>query len=157
MAVRDVIFITAIIFVMAIVFLIFNSVMTTTTNTLVNTPALNASDQAVESFQSIKTQIDRLDYILLIIFIGLSLGIVITGWFVGSEPVFMIIYFIIITITIILAAVLSNSWETISTLPIFSGNIADFPITNHLMNLLPYYISIVSFMGMIALFARPKQ
>ena len=157
MAVEDILFIAVIVFSLAITFLIFNNVMTTATDQVLSVGAINSSSSAVDAFSSVKTQVNNLDYVIFAFFIGLTLALIITGWLVGSHPVFMIIYFIVVTIAAILSMVLSNAWDTVSSNSAFVANIGYFPITSHILSSLPIYISIIGFIGIIAMFARPRE
>ena len=105
--------------------------------------------------ESTKAATDRWDYIVLGAFIGLILALLITGYFVGGYPIFMFLYIGFIVAAIVIAAVLSNAWDTVTTTPIFGSAVASMPITAHLINNMPWYIAIAGFIGMVAMFTRP--
>lgn len=155
-AARDVLLISVVVFAIAIGFFILHFVFRTMSDGILEANLINdTSPEGQQSLESVKTLTNDFDYFVLVIFIGLCLALIVTGWFVGGYKFFMIFYFIVIVIAVILSAVLSNVWETISAEPTFSYTSTQFPITNHLMDKLPFYISVVGFIGLIVMFAKP--
>lgn len=152
---RDVVFIVAVIFMFAIIFLITHFAINTTVNQMINTTAINKSSDAVTALQSSQNVTNRLDYVLFALFIGLTLGLIITGWFIGGHPIFMVLYFIVIIIAVVVSTVLSNVWGDVSTASIFGSTSTSFPITNHLLNYLPIYAAVIGIIGLIVMFGKP--
>jgi hypothetical protein len=97
----------------------------------------------------------RYDYIFFMSFMGIVLAIMVGSWFLSGNPIFLIVYVILWMIGIVVAVPLSNGWETISTKVVFGATLSSFPITNHIMNLLPIYITVIGFMGLILMFLKP--
>jgi len=155
-AARDVILIGVLLFSFAIGFFVIYSVFDTAVDKIVAIPAINQSNQTVEAFQSVTTNVtSRLDYVLFGLFIGLILALIITAWFIGGEPIFMFIYFAFVVVAVIISAVLANAWESFTGNAIFGLTIAAFPISNQLLTNLPLYIAIAGFVGVVAMFAKP--
>jgi len=155
MTARDVAVTSVLLFAFAAFFFIVHYAMNTTVNSMVNIEAINESSGAVTALQGIGTTTNRLDYLMLGIFVGLSLGIVITGFFIGGNPLFMFIYFCVVAIVVAISTILSNTWETISTASVFGTTINSFPITNNIMLNLPIYMSAIGFIGVVVMFAKP--
>ena len=157
---RDVLFIAVILFGLAIGFFTIHYMMGETVDRLIANPVINQSSSAVEAFEGIDIMTSRLDYVIFGVFIALVLGLIITSWFIGGNPIYMFIYFIIVVITVVISTVLANTWEMIT-----QGDIAAtvfgtasfnaFPLTNNLMLYLPIYISIIGFIGIVVMFAKP--
>lgn len=124
-------------------------------NQLIAEPTINSSDAAVESLSAVSTISNRMDYVIFGLFIGLILGVIITGWFVGGNPIFMFIYFIVVVIAVILAMIFSNVWDTVSQSSIFGTTVTHFTITNNIMGNLPLYIAIIGIIGLVVMFAKP--
>ena len=154
MAARDVVLAVVLLFVFSLGFLIIHFVMSTMTAELIANPQVNASQDAVNAFNDIEKSTNRLDYVILCVFIGLTLGIIITGWFIGGIPLFMFIYFIVMVFGVIISTVLSNIWETVSTTT-FATAVASFPIANNIMLRLPIYAAVIGFIGVVVMFAKP--
>lgn len=131
------------------------------TSRLVANPQINASPDAVRALNSIDTANNKLDYFVLMIFIGMSIAIVITSWFLGGHPLFMVLYFLVLIILVVVGMVLSNTWENVTQKTnslgyrIWGTTLDHFPITNNLLTYLPIYIVVVGFLGMVAMFGKP--
>lgn len=156
---KDIIVFIVVLFALGIGFFVTHYSMTLMTNELVANPVINASNQSVASFNTVKTSVNRLDYVIFGVFIGLLLSLIIASWFVAGNPLFMIIYFLVVVITIVAASIMANVWETVSQSSTFIINgiptITYFPITNNLLLYSPYYMGVVGFLGLIVMFAKP--
>jgi len=152
---NDVILIGVLIFTFAIGFFIVFYMSSTVTTQMLSIPVINESASTVEVLESQSKVTSKMDYVIFGLFIGLVLALIISGWFVGGNPIFMAVYFLIIIIGTATAAVLSNVWETVAGASIFGATAASFPITNNLLSYLPLYTVIIGFLGMIIMFAKP--
>lgn len=155
MAARDILFIGVILFSFAIGFFSIHYMMNTTVDTMLGTTAINQSNATVTALETVKTTANRMDYVLFGLFIGLVLSIIVTSWFIGGHPIFMLAYFIISTIAIILTTIFANVWDDVSNMVIFGTTLTHFPLTNHIMANLPVYIAFIAFIGMVMMFAKP--
>lgn len=152
---RDIVFIMIILFIFAIGFFVVHSVMNTMTDQMMNMSVFNESNATMNVLQGGKDVANRMDYVVLGLFVGLVLGLIITSWFVGGIPIFMFVYFLVVVITVVASTVLSNIWESVSGASIFGTTINSFTITNHLMVNLPIYMGVVGFIGLVVMFAKP--
>ena len=155
MAARDVILIGVLIFAFGVGFFILNFVMTNMVDEMSVITEINESNASLSAFEGITKVVNRLDYVVFGLFIGLVLALIITGWFVGGHPIFMFIYFIVMVMAVILSVVLSNVWYDVSQASVFGTTILQFPVTNHLLLRLPFYSAIVGFIGFVVMFAKP--
>jgi hypothetical protein len=155
MAARDVLFASIVLFIFAIGFFVVYFAINTTITQMNAIPEINQSTDAVDVFNSVSTMTGRLDYVIFGLFVALTLGIIVTGWFVGGITIFMILYIIVIIIGVAMAAIMANVWETVSTAVQFGTTVLAFPITNHLLLNLPYYVSVMGFIGLLVMFAKP--
>lgn len=155
MASRDVIMVAVILFMLAIGFFVIYNISNTVTTKMIGMSAINSSASAVSALQGSQQVTARMDYVVFGVFIGLVLAIIITGWFIGGNPIFMAIYFIIAVIAVLVSTIFANTWETVSQSSIFGTSISAFPITNNLMLNLPLYIGVISFLGIVVMFAKP--
>ena len=154
-SVRDVILIVVLIASFGIGFFVINYAVSTTFNQMLLNPTINATPQTVTAIQGSQTAINRLDYVIFGLFVGLTLGLIISGYFLASYPIFAFVYFMVIVMGVVISAVLSNVWESVTTASIFGATAGNFPITNHLLTYLPYYAAVIGFIGLIAMFAKP--
>jgi hypothetical protein len=88
-------------------------------------------------------------------FIGLLLGIIVTGWLIGGIPIFMLFYVIFIIIAAFLSPILSNMWYSVTTDAVFGSTLAAFPITNFILTKLIFFVVIAGFLGLLVMFAKP--
>lgn len=152
---RDIIFAGVLLFALGLGFFIVHNIMTTSVDKIIAVKEINESSRATESFEGIKTMVNRLDYVIMAVFIGLILSMIITGWFIGGNPIFMFIYFIVILIAVIISTFLANIWETATQSAIFGSTISSFPITNNILLKLPIYIAVIGVLAMVVMFAKP--
>lgn len=154
MAAEDVVFSAVVVFVLAIAFFAGHFIINEVYNDAKVNPQINSSSGAVAAMENAQNLTARFDYVILAVFIGLCLGMIITGWFIGGNPIFMFIYFLIVLISVIISAVLSNIWYDVSNTSTLVATLSSFPITNHIVLALPLYIGIVGFIGIVVMFGK---
>lgn len=152
---RDVIFISVILFMFSIGFFVVYNISYTVTDSMIGISAINQSAAAVQALRGSQAVADRMDYVVFGLFIGLVLALIISGWFIGGNPIFMVIYFLVVVMGVVFSTVLSNTWETTTQSSIFGTTITHFPLTNNLMSNLPVYIAVIGFLGIVVMFAKP--
>lgn len=99
---------------------------------------------------------NNLDWVGLAFFVAVIITIIITSWFTAGNPVLIIVYFFVVLFTVFLSMLVSNFWEDITVDAAFSATLAVYPVTNHLMLNLPFYVAIIGFIGMVVTFAKPQ-
>ena len=155
MSAQDVIYVAAAVFAAGLGLFLISWTSTMFIDRFQNSSEVNgtAADTALEAVQS--NVISKFDYIVFGFFIALVLGLLITSWLIGANPLFMFVYFIVVTIGVIISTILSNVWESITTNARLVGTLAAFTITNHLMTYLPLYVAVVGVIGIIIMYAKP--
>jgi len=151
---QDVLWITAFLFATALILFIINFSGTSISTHLSNHSQINGT-LAQSPIDNIQNHVNKFDMVIFMVFMGLILGMIITSWFVAGHPMFMFIYFIVIVIGAIISMGLSNAWGSVSEASIFGSTISQFPITNHIMGLLPMYVVVIGFIGITIMFAKP--
>ena len=154
---RDVILIMVLMFVVGTVFAIINFVGNTINTELVAVPEIAADSEAVSVFNSIGEVSNRLDYVAFLVFIGLALSLIITAWIVAGHTLFMFIYGVVVLIVVVMSAVVSNVWTAFADNVSISTAVANMPITNNLLTNFPIYMTVIGFIGMVILFAKPQE
>jgi len=152
---KDIIIGIVIIFAFAIGYFSFHYAFNIAADKMINNTYVNESKATVDVLNEGKQLSNRLDYVLLIVFVGVALGIVITRWFIGGNPIFMFVYFIILVVATILASVFHYVWEQVSSASVFGTTSLFFPITGHILSHLEIYTPVIGFLGVIAMFAKP--
>lgn len=114
------------------------------------------STTANTSVESVQTgALAKTDYLVFASFIGLALAIIILSWFIGGNPIFFFIYFLVNAVCVVVAAILSNVWYDVTTQPVFSSTLALMTKTNHIMTYLPFYMAVIGVIGIIVAYAKP--
>lgn len=153
---RDVLVIAALLFMTAVAFLGTHYMANEALDSMINNTQINTSSDAVSSLQTTKNLTNRFDYLFFGLFIGLVLTVIISGWLVGTNPLFMFLYGIFIIIAVVVSAVFSNGWATFTEYNAFIVTATtNFPITNHILTYLPLYITAIGVLGMVVMFAKP--
>jgi len=152
---RDVILIAVLIFSLGLGFLAIHFMINTALDRMMAIPTIMESDAAIDAFQETKDLTERFDYIIFMVFIGLVLSLMITGWFVGGHALFMIIYFIIVLITVVVSTIFANIWDAFSQASVFGTTVASFPITSNILSNLPVYMAVIGLLGILVMFAKP--
>lgn len=155
MSAEDVVLVGAIVFTLAIAFFVSYFAVNIVYTSLLGTAALNATPEVVAVFQAGQKSTGQMDYVVFAVFIGLTIAIIVSGWFIGGNTLFMILYFLVWVIAVILSAIFSNTWQTITQMAVFGTTISAFPLSNNLLSNFPIYLTIVGFIGIIAMFAKP--
>ena len=155
MSAEDTMFIMITFFVVAVIGVIAYFIGSTTIAGMIAVPSINESTATVSALQGGESHFNKFDSYTLAVLIGSALAILISGFFVGGHPIFMGIYFIVVIITVVVSAVVSNVYGSFIASSSFATTSASFPITNHIMSLLPMYMSIIGILGLIAMFAKP--
>jgi len=157
MAGRDLVIILAVITVVAITFFVINFIGNTAVDAIVKNSPINQSAAATAAFNAGETKIiNRMDYIVFGTFMAFVLTLLITSYFIGAQPVFIVFYLVIVVLMVAISPLISNVWETATTTGKLATTITNFPLTNHLLLNLPAYMSIVGLMGLFAMFAKPE-
>lgn len=155
MSAADTLFIAAFIFAIGIALFLTHYTMTSTYDIMVESPEINSSANAITTLGGVPTVTARFDYIILAMLIGLSLAMIITGFLVGGVPIFMFFYFIIVGLAVVISTIFANVWESVTNTSALVATLASFPMANHILLNLPYYISIIGFIGIVVMFAKP--
>lgn len=151
----DVIFISVLIFCLAMGIFMSHFISTKIQAGLLANKEINSSNSTVTAINNMEKTQNRFDYLMLAVFIGIALGTIIIGWMIGGLPIFMVFYFFGIIVAAMLSFFLSNAYEGVSTLTIFGATVNSLPITSHLLLNLPIYVCIIGFIGIVTMFAKP--
>jgi len=125
---------------------VFDNMMTSPMNDSITNPV----------FQSGKDLLNKLDTVVVGIYIGLVLVMLITSFLVGGHPMFMFFYYMGIAVLIVVASVFTSLWERFLTTPAISSYIGGaFSMSDHIMTFLPIYIAVPGLLGVLLTFIKP--
>ena len=95
---------------------------------------------------------DKIDWIIVISFFALVIGLLVLSYIVTANPIFAAFYLIAIIILGILAGLLQYTWESISQSSAFLTYLSSMPITNFLLTHLVLISVIVGLLSLILLY-----
>ena len=156
MSADDVIYICIAIFSIALLVFIMFFAMDGVYTLMKTSPAMSSNTQVVSMFNAQQSKVLPLfDYLVFGVFMAMVLLLIITGWFIGGNPIFMFIYFLFVVVASFIAAILSNIWVAITTQGAWASVLLHFPITNFLLMHFVTFVGVVGVIGLIVMFAKP--
>jgi len=148
----------AVLFAFSILFVIATFTYNQIATGMENNTVIQSSNATMTVLEAGRVTINKLDYIFFTLFIGLMLSIIIASFFIPANSIFAFVYFIALVVIVATSAVFSNVFERITANGYFNTiATTNLPITNYLMNNLPMYVTIVGFIAMVLLYAKPQQ
>jgi|ETNvirnome_2_300_1030623.scaffolds.fasta_scaffold00142_44 1,4-dihydroxy-2-naphthoate octaprenyltransferase len=99
--------------------------------------------------------VDMFPFIFTMIFISLLVGLAVTGYFVRSSPLFLVLGILIIAIVVVISAPLSNMYLDLVNNSDFSGS--ESRIITLIMSNLPLMVLMMGFVFLIALYAKKSS
>lgn len=96
------------------------------------------------------------DWIIFVFFIAMIVGIIITSFLFYAHPVFSVLWVFLSIGGIVLAVIFSNTYEQITTHPIFNETYQEFKMTNYIMSHLPLIFMVVFVLSMIIIYSKPQ-
>jgi hypothetical protein len=97
----------------------------------------------------------NMDYVMIFLYIGLTLALVVMGYFIQVESIFLVFYIIFLLIGVMVSAILSYVWshfaDTVQLTATISNN---FPITDFMLSNFTIFYLFSAAVAMIATFAK---
>jgi hypothetical protein len=152
----DVAFLLVAILGIAIFILIVGYIFPQITGAIKTNSPIGNNTASVAALDSSDNIISRFDYIFLTIFVGLSISVLISSFFIDSSPILIPVYIIALGILIIFAVVAENIYESFAESATFAATAATHPITNYVMSHLIMVAIGVGVLSMVLIFAKPK-
>jgi len=101
--------------------------------------------------------INNMDWIFLIAYFGLHVGLIVLAYMLRSHPVVYVAGIFIIIILIMISAPLSNVWNEIIAETAFTDAAINVPKTDFIIDKLPLFECIFGFITLLAFAAFAKQ
>lgn len=117
----------------------------------------NISQPAQDVLNNAQNEKGIMDYSMLFVLLGLGLFAIITAFFIDTHPAFLFISLFLVAIIIMLSAVMSNVYGSISVNSTLNQTFAEFPKTNFILNKLPFFAVIISAIVLFVMFAKYQQ
>ena len=147
------------IFAFAIFILVMWKVWTEFTSDELNEDLWSKTSQGVSIKSNTQRAFDNLDWISVLVYFALHIGIIVLVFLLRSHPVVYIAGLFFIVILVMIAAPLSNAWEETIQDDDLVDQISNIPKLNFLMGKLPLFEMLWGFMTLVmfAAFARGED
>lgn len=122
-------------------------------------PKLNAnldSDVGLNATQKSGKAITNLDYVTMMLVVGLLMATMIGAYFIDTHPIFFVASFLLLILLLVLMPVLSNVFETFTDKPKVSTAAASFDITTSFFDDLPKYFMVMAALVLVAMFSKHR-
>jgi len=97
------------------------------------------------------------DYLFIFIFVGLIIMAIVSTFTIQTHPVFFFVSIMLLIITIILAAPISNIFEEVANETAFSNASNAYTVIPYFMGRLPFFMLMVGAILFIALYAKYRM
>ncbi|MHA1201365.1 MAG: hypothetical protein ACTSQ4_02435 [Candidatus Heimdallarchaeaceae archaeon] len=142
------------IFILAVGFLILAFITPKITDGL-NIAGLNNSAEAqgsIEHLENFGTVTIQRGFLFL--FVGLSIALMTTSFFVSRHPMFLFLYILFLGLTIFIGTFLGNAYEQIATSPVLADTLASQGLITAIMQNIVMITLIIGALSMIITFAK---
>jgi hypothetical protein len=141
--------------ILAVFFLVISFVIPQIKNALMNSD-LNTSSQAVAALNYTDTIVGGFNYIYLVIFIGLLIGILISSAMINTNKIFIPVYIILFIITIVVGAIMNNVYNAFKTDSNFVASGAALTFADYLIGNYVIVIIVVGILSFILMFGKTR-
>jgi len=153
-SIEDSIFIIILLFITALFFL-FAFIL----NNAISTAAAPAFENVSAGSSIGLTIVDSIfdntiNYVYLAVFFGLIISLIITSFLTPTHPIFYVFAILIFFVLVIVAVVLSNTYEMITASSTFTSAVSHLPIMNYIMLNLPLIAVVIGILAAIIIFSR---
>lgn len=155
--IRDTFLFMVFMVLLGIGFLFLFYINTEMKDSMLANPVLNASNETINVLNGLDTINDRLDYFVLVIFIGFALSMIILGWFIPVDAIFFWFYVLGMMFGVLMSILLNFIWTKFIAKAIFATNLSSFPITQNILDNLSIYYTIVAGIALIVTYAKPGR
>lgn len=153
---KDIVIVIALVFTISVATMLSHTVLSSikanvTTNATTGAAVINTTPmtKGLEGLQVINIGI-------IIIFIGAAISIIAWAYFVNAHPLFWVGGFIMLMVVIIVAAQLSNVWDTIYNNPALAGSSGSFSTMSGLLGNLPVWVLFLGAILAVVLFGKAR-
>lgn len=153
----DVFFLIVTVVGLAIFILIISHVTPEITDGLKEVDKINKTNESRDALNAVESNNDKLDGVLLFIFVGLIIGIFITAFLIDSHPIFVPIYIFLLGFAVLIGVIMNKVYESFYNSETLNETARGLTFTTAILN---NYVPIVIGVGiitMIIIFAKPKQ
>jgi hypothetical protein len=119
-------------------------------------PILNNPTSSAILSESEST-VGYMDYTYIIAYIGLGMFLIISMVFIRSHPVFLFVSIVLLVVLILVSAIMSNAFDSLTAEGEMNVSASNFPIITYTVGKMPLFMLILAFLGLIVLLAKPWE
>jgi len=109
---------------------------------------MNTSSLAVDAFNYSNTIPAKFNFIWLTLFMGLTMGLLISAALIDVSKVFVPVYIILLGLDVLVGVIMNNVYEEFRTNADLSATAAQFSFTNAIMD---HYVLVIIAVGILAM------
>lgn len=154
--VLDFVYVPILLFIIAITLIVSLKIV----NVTKDTGLFDEYPESEKVVNQVSYTLVNMDNMILFLLIGISLFVLVSGFFANNHPAFFIIAVLLLMVAVMIGAALSNTFWKFSVIDSLESTVNEFPKTQFIMERIPYYLA---FLGMATLalmyinFRRPQQ
>lgn len=114
------------------------------------------SDTSANITADAGTAITNLDYVTVMLVVGLLMATMIGAYFIDTHPVFFVASFLLLILLLIMMPILSNVFGDFTDNPRMAIAAASFDITTSFFEELPKYFMVMAALVLITMFAKHR-
>ena len=143
--------------VVALFGIVFTKAFKDVSTELSEQPSINQSARAVNALEKASKGTKYLDYLFLFLFIGMTLGLIISSLFIKVHPAFFVLFLIGWFVVVALSAIFANIYTEVTNQSELAPTAATFSYTNMLMPKLPWLMFVVGLITIIVIYGKARS
>lgn len=150
-------FIVVMLFVMGIIILFTHNIYTELNDSIDQSGVFDGSNTSQEILVNGQTTINGFDFIFVMVFVLLGLGLLVSAFLLDTHPIFFFIILIMMVFLVIVVALLTNTFEDVSGDAALANSTATFPMTTYMVSHFPVFAVIIIFMSAIVFYGKLRN
>lgn len=157
--IQSIIIMIALVFVMAIIVIIFAKGFLEMVDELQSEPEFSNNTNAMMALQTVEDNtINWLDFLIFFTLVSLLLGLIISSLFIDTHPALAIIFFIVLIIAVFLAGQFTNIYAEITGDPEITSTAEQFTKTNLILGShFPVIVLITGIIVILILYGKSRR
>lgn len=147
-----------VLFIIGVIAIVFVKAFRDATAELKATEDLNESASAMTAIKVAEERsLPLLDYLFLAVFIGMTLGVIISSIYIDVHSAFIVVFILGWIITIVVGAILANAYVEVTDESEIATVATEFTFTEIVMEKLPIIVFVIGIIVMIVLYGKGKS
>lgn len=118
---------------------------------------LNNTPEGANSLVVAKSTTAYYDYFFLIVFIAVTIGLLVSSFYVDIHPAFFIFFLIVWVLAIVLAGLLGNAFYQVTNTSEISQTTQQFNYTRNIWLNMPIIIAVIGLLAIIIIYAKTRS